>query len=39
MTSNGFLLISKRREIKMSVVSKTRESATNRRGFTSFKII
>jgi len=29
MTSNGFLLISNRREIKISVVSLTRETARN----------
>ena len=39
MTSNGFLLISNRREIKISVVSLTRESGAKRRDFSWFIIV
>ena len=38
MTCNGFLVISNRREIKISVVSSTRESGAKRRDFSWFCI-
>jgi len=34
MTCNGFLLISNRREIKISVVSSARETGAKRRDFS-----
>ena len=38
MTSNGFLLISNRREIKISAVSSARETDAKRRDFFVFHI-
>ena len=39
MTNNGFLLVSKRREIKISVVSSVRETDTKRRDFSIYIIV